>query len=113
MTLEQLSPYPGTRYLLFMEWVKANPDAIAEMEEHALDLSKRGLRVSAKYLIEYQRYEGEARMNAIPYIDEDGAEKHYSFNNTDSPYLARYLSTLHPDMDIELRRSKADGVVTW
>ena len=55
------------RRYLFKEWCEKNPKALREIELTALAIDARGLRVSTKYLIEKQRYEGhrEARWSAL------------------------------------------------
>ena len=60
---ERLATYPlplkvEDRRRLFDEWCGLNPDVLDEMELAALNIDARGLRVSAKYLTERQRYEG-------------------------------------------------------
>lgn len=89
---------------LFDEWVEANPEAMAEMEAAALEISDRGLRVSAKYLIERQRYEGTAKLAPVPFLDVHGNLHRFAINNNDTPTLARRLKERYPSMDIELRR---------
>lgn len=94
---------------LFGEWVRLNPGALAEMEAAALEIAARGMRVSAKYLIERQRYEGTARATAVPFEGPGGARRAYAVNNSDSSLLARWLRSRHPGMRVELRRSMFDG----
>lgn len=79
------------RRYLFAEWCEKNPKALREIELTALAIDARGLRVSTKYLIEKQRYEGT-----------------YGINNSDSSLLARWLLERHPEMRIELRTSMFD-----
>lgn len=58
---------------LFTAWLQANPKAAREMECIALAINARGLKVSTKYLIERQRYEGRSRLVPVPYIDQHTA----------------------------------------
>ena len=76
-----------------------------QMEQAALDIDVRGMRVSAKYLIERQRYEGSVKLVGVPFFDGDGVRHLYSINNTDTPLIARWLLGRHPDLDIETRKS--------
>ena len=89
-------------FALFEAWVKANSKVMRELEMVALGIHQRGLRVSTKYLIERQRYEGRTRAVAVPYVDQ------YGINNTVTPLLARWLLKRHPDMRIETRKSLFD-----
>lgn len=95
---------PEDREDLFDAWADANPAALEEIEAAALAIADRGMRVSAKYLIERQRYEGSARLHPVPFLDVHGNVHRYSINNNDTPVLARRLKERHPSMDIELRR---------
>lgn len=93
---------------LFEEWVRINPDAMREIEFTALAIDARGIRVSTKYLIEKQRYEGRAKLNPVTFYDLSGREHTYGINNTMTPMLARYLLDRHPDMDIVTKHSIFD-----
>ena len=93
---------------LFAAWVKANPKVMHELEMVALGINQRGLKVSTKYLIERQRYEGRTRIVSVPYVDQYGVEHAYSINNTVTPLLARWLLERHPEMRIETRKSMFD-----
>lgn len=93
---------------LFEKWCAANERALHDIELTALSIDARGLRVSTKYLIEKQRYEGRMRLVGIPYTDQFGEEHVYSINNTVTPLLARWLLSRHPDMRIECRKSMFD-----
>ena len=95
---------PEDRADLFADWMEANPEAMAEIEAAAVAISWRGKRVSTRYLVERQRYEGKARLTPIPFRDVHGNVHSYGINNNDTPILARYLKEKYPDMDIELRR---------
>mgnify|MGYP006978589657 FL=1 len=95
---------------LFTAWLQANPKAAREMECIALAINARGLKVSTKYLIERQRYEGRSLLVPVPYIDQHGDCHEYSINNTVTPLLARWLLTLHPEMRIEKRKSMFDDL---
>lgn len=93
---------------LFEEFARLNPGAMREIELTALSIDSRGMRVSTKYLIERQRYEGHVRINPVPYEDTDGTARVYSINNNITPLLARWLLERHPDMRIETRKSFLD-----
>ena len=93
------------RRYLFKEWCEKNPQAIREIELTALAIDARGLRVSTKYLIEKQRYEGHAKLNGVPFYDDQGVQHVYGINNSDSSLLTRWLLDRNPEMRIELRKS--------
>lgn len=93
---------------LFARWMELNCDAAREMELAAIGIDAAGMRVSAKYLIERQRYEGSARLTGVPFTDSNGVERVYAINNSDSALLARWLHARNPEMDIELRASMYD-----
>ncbi len=93
------------RRYLFKEWCEKNPRALREIELTALAIDARGLRVSTKYLIEKQRYEGHVKLNGVPFYDDQGNEHTYGINNSDSSLLARWLLERNPEMRIELRQS--------
>lgn len=93
---------------LFDEWCALNPQALREIELTALTISAHGKRVSTKYLIEKQRYEGRARLNPVTFYDMNGREHTYGINNTITPMLARYLLSRHPGMDIVIKHSIFD-----
>lgn len=93
---------------LFKEWRRVNPKAAHEIELTALTIDRRGMTVSAKYLIERVRYESPYRLVPVPYVDQYGVAHHYSINNTVTPLLARWLLELHPDLRIETRKSMFD-----
>lgn len=110
---ERLATYPmplkvADRKRLFKRWCRLNPEAMRQMERAAVAIDGRGMRVSAKYLIERQRYEGTARLVGIPFLDEQGGEHVYAINNSDTSLLARWLLGRHPQMRIELRKSMFD-----
>ena len=96
------------RRYLFKEWCDKNPQALREIELTALAINARGLRVSTKYLIERQRYEGRAKLNGVPFYDDQGNEHTYGLNNSDSSILARWLLRRNPEMRVELRQSMFD-----
>ena len=96
------------RQYLFKEWCEKNPQAIREIELTALAIDARGLRVSTKYLIEKQRYEGHVVLNGVPFYDDQGVRHVYGINNNDSSLLARWLLERNPEMRIELRQSMFD-----
>ena len=92
----------------FKEWCEHNPKALREIELTALAIDARGLRVSTKYLIERQRYEGRVKLVGVPFFDDSGVEHTYGINNSDSSLLARWLLERNPEMRIELRQSMFD-----
>ena len=94
---------------LFEQWCLLNADALAEMELVALSLDMRGKAVSAKYLVERQRYEGEAMLVGVPWQDERGHRHTYTINNDHTALLGRWLLKRHPYMRVERRRSRFDG----
>ncbi len=96
------------RRYLFEEWCEKNPKALREIELTALAIDAHGMRVSTKYLIEKQRYEGTVKLVGVPFFDDQGHEHEYAINNSDSPLLARWLLRRNPDMRIELRASMFD-----
>lgn len=96
------------RKYLFAEWCRLNPKALQEIELTALAIDARGMRVSTKYLIEKQRYEGRFKLIGVPFVDDQGTEHVYGINNSDSSLLARWLLKRNPDMNIELRQSMFD-----
>lgn len=96
------------RRALFNRWCELNPKALREIELTALAIDARGLRVSTKYLIEKQRYEGRAKLVGVPFFDNSGVEHAYCINNSDSSLLARWLLERNPGMRIELRKSMFD-----
>lgn len=107
----RVRPYPlraEDQQDLFREWCRLNPKALRHMELTAIAINNRGMRVSTKYLIEKQRYEGVMKLVSVPFTDQNGLEHHYSINNSDSSLLSRWLLAKHPDMRIETRRSMFD-----
>lgn len=95
---------------LFELWCKANPEALAEMEDIAVGINARGGRVSSKYLIERLRYEGKSEIHAVPYRDQYGFAHCYNINNTVTPLIARWLVERYPGMDVQLKHSMFDTV---
>jgi hypothetical protein len=93
---------------LFRQWCEANPGVLDEMERMALDLARRGKRVSSKYLMERERYEGTCRPVSVPFFDEEGQLHRYAINNSDAPLITRWLLDRHPDMDVKPRHSMFD-----
>lgn len=93
---------------LFEEWVRINPDAMREIELTALAIDARGIRVSTKYLIEKQRYEGGAKLNPVTFYDGQGNPHTYGICNTITPLLARWLLERHPEMNILTKHSLFD-----
>lgn len=96
------------RQELFKLWCELNPRALRQIELTALAIDQRGIRVSAKYLIEKQRYEGAVKLVGVPFVDGNGVEHVYGINNTDTPLLARWLLKQHPKLNIKLRNSIYD-----
>lgn len=90
---------------LFAEWCRVNPKAVHEIELTALAIDRRGMRVSTKYLIERQRYEGRSKLVAVPYVDQYGVTHHYNINNNVTALMARWLLDKYPEMRIETRKS--------
>lgn len=110
---EKLSVYPlplriQDRAELFKRWCDLNPKTLRSIELTALAIDKRGMRVSTKYLIEKQRYEGSYELTGVPFVDGEGQQHLYAINNTDTPLLSRWLLRRHPDLNIELRKSIYD-----
>lgn len=110
---ERTASYPlplraKDRETLFVQWCRVNADALREMDEHAVAMQARGRRVSAKWLVEWERYEGEAKLRGIPFTDQHGSTHVYAINNSDTPLIARWLRERHPSMRIETRRSMFD-----
>lgn len=110
---ERMAVYPlplkvRDREELFAKWCELNPDVLRAIELDALAIDARGLRVSAKYLIEKQRYEGRYRITGVPFHDGNGVQHLYAVNNTDTPLLSRWLLGRHPDLNIEIRKSIYD-----
>lgn len=110
---ERMATYPlplraEDRRALFREWCRLNPQALGQMEAVAILIDAHGMRVSTKYLIERQRYEGTAMLVGVPFVDSEGAEHCYAINNSDTSLLARWLLERHPKMRIETRRSMFD-----
>lgn len=105
-------PWPlkaADRMYLFEQWMRLNPSAIREIEYAAISIDKRGMRVSTKYLIERQRYEGRSRLVPVVFVDQFGTKHSWSINNNFTPLLARWLLKRHPDMRIETRKSHFDN----
>lgn len=96
------------RMELFEEWMRLNPQAVREIELTALAIDARGLRVSTKYLIEKQRYEGSARLVPVTFFDQHGNSHTYGINNGITPLLARWLLARHPEMNIVTKKSYFD-----
>lgn len=97
---------------LFEEWVRLNPEAMREIELTALAIDARGIRVSTKYLIEKQRYEGHVKLNPVTFYDDEGTPHTYGVCNTITPTLARWLLSRHPQMNIWIKRSLFDETET-
>lgn len=97
------------RLFLFHQWIDRNSDAVEEMEQAAIAIDAMGRRVSTKYLIERQRYEGHAVLHGVPFHDAAGRTHAYGINNSDTSLLARWLLERHPKMRIETRQCMFDG----
>ncbi len=107
----RVRPWPlraEDRRELFAEWVGKNPEVMRDIELTALSIDSHGLRVSTKYLIERQRYEGRYKAVGVPFTDYQGTVRVYSINNSDSSLMARWLLSRHPDLNVETRRSMFD-----
>lgn len=96
------------RLFLFRQWLDRNKDAVDEIEQAAIAIDAMGRRVSTKYLIERQRYEGHAVLHGVPFHDAAGRAHAYGINNSDTSLLARWLLERHPKMRIETRASMFD-----
>lgn len=108
LTLDAVTQYhyPLTadeRAFLFETWVQLNADSVAWMEQKALELDSRGVRVSTKYLFECVRYETDFKRTPVPFWDRYGKRHEYSVNNSDSATFARWLLRRYPSMRIETR----------
>ena len=86
----------------------AEPQAMREIELTALAIDARGIRVSTKYLIEKQRYEGHVKLNPVTFYDDQGNPHTYGVCNTITPLLARWLLERHPEMNIWTKKSIFD-----
>lgn len=113
MRQERMAVYPlplkiQDRAELFAKWCELNPKTLRSIELTALAIHQRGMRVSTKYLIEKQRYEGSHQITGVPFMDGNGQEHAYAINNTDTPLLSRWLLQRHPELNIETRKSIYD-----
>lgn len=99
---------PDERRELFAEWCRINPEALRVIELTAIAIDARGIRVSTKYLIEKQRYEGRVKLVGVPFRDGNGHEHVFGINNTDSALLARWLLERNPEMNLQTRKSMFD-----
>lgn len=79
------------------------------MEAAAVWMMGMCRRVSSKYLIERERYEGTETLHGVAFLDSEGEPHTYCINNSDSSLIARWLHEKYPDMDIRLRSSMFDG----
>ena len=61
------------------KWMAANGSVVDEMERRAVEIDDSGRRVSARYLIERQRYEGASSIVPVSFVDDYGNEHLYSF----------------------------------
>lgn len=107
---ERMEVYPlplkaDDRRELFAKWCERNPKALKQIELTAISIDERGMRVSSKYLVEKQRYEGTCKLVGVPFYDGNGIEHVYSINNTDTALISRWLLERHPKLNIEVRRS--------
>lgn len=107
---ERMEIYPlplkaEDRRELFAKWCERNPKALKQIELTAVSIDERGMRVSSKYLVEKQRYEGACKLVGVPFYDGNGIEHVYSINNTDTALISRWLLERHPKLNIEVRRS--------
>ena len=96
------------RMELFDEWVSLNPEAMRDMERAAISIDARGMRVSAKYRIERERYESGIKLNPVTWHDDNGTPHTYGINNNITPLLARWLLRRHPYMHIVTHKSYFD-----
>ena len=107
---ERMEVYPlplkaDDRRELFAKWCERNPKALKQIELTAISIDERGMRVSSKYLVEKQRYEGTCKLVGVPFYDGNGIEHVYSINNTDTALISRWLLERHPKLNIEVRHS--------
>ena len=93
---------------LWMMWKQRNPEAMHYIEQQAIAINWTSYRVSAKYIVEKLRYESGIKLNAVPFVDEDGNERTYGINNTITHFIGVWLKERHPDMQIEVKRSRFD-----
>jgi hypothetical protein len=93
---------------LFDEWVSLNPEAMRDIELAAIAIDARGMRVSAKYLIERERYESGIKLNPVTFYDDNGNQHTYGISNTITPLLARWLLKRHPGMRVITKKSFFD-----
>lgn len=84
-------------------WKRDHPDAYALMGRIAIDMKRRGIRLSIRYIIEKVRYTDYPSNWEKP-------EKPFKVNDTLAPSLARMLMDDFPKLEgeFELRKSKAD-----
>lgn len=75
---------PETILDAFTEWVERNPNAMRAMYRKAIDLAYRGKRVSAKYLVEWLRYDADVSLSP-------NKEADWKVPNEFTPLVARYL----------------------
>lgn len=68
----------------FESWLRDNSYAMQAMYQHALTLAFRGKRVSAKYLVEWLRYEADIPIQGLPDFE-------YKVSNDFTPLISRYL----------------------
>jgi GNAT superfamily N-acetyltransferase len=80
------------------DWMRLNPEAVAEMERLALDAASRGRRFGWKLVAEVVRW--NMRL-------DQGAEG-YGLNNVLVAYIGRALVARHPHLAefVEMRRAK-------
>jgi len=74
MRQERMAVYPlplkiQDRAELFTKWCELNPKTLRNIELTALAIHQRGMRVSTKYLIEKQRYEGSHQITGVPFFE--------------------------------------------
>lgn len=95
---------------IFEEWVDANPYMMGEIERNACIMQERVGMVSAKFLIEHERYLSNLKRKPVKYVGRDGKMHKYALWNAASPLLARWLKSRHPDLKFKTCKSKFDGV---
>jgi hypothetical protein len=99
---------PGAVRELWMMWKQRNPEAMEYIEHQARSVSWTSGRVSAKYLVEKLRYESGIKLNAVPFVDEDGNERRYGISNTLTHFIGVWLKERHPELKIEVKKSRFD-----
>lgn len=96
---------------LFGVWRDANPSAMRALEGHARYLGVKGMVVSAKYLVEWLRYETTIKPVPVPFYDHQGRRHEFRFNNNHTALLGRHLKAKYPELRVTMRQSAHDEEV--